>query len=415
MEFSSIQVPPFTVPKIGILGAICCWWSSIVMNLQPTFFSFSGSLLFTSRISSNNWDYPFLLLPFQLRKNKTRIQSFRRCCRGSNGEEELVFCHEESCFYFQDQEREGRSNKSKSNPKNSLQVNQVSLDACSSHTEAALANPIPQYHSIMDTEFIVPENEQIKHVDVDTITYTTIVAEDVVSQSAATSEEISATKIQAAYRGYTARRAFRSLRAMRRLKLWLQGQAVKRQTTSALMRIQTMGRVQSQVRARSMRMAEVNETLQRQQIKKRQKVLEKQAFDLSPKSKAQVEASLRSKKEAAERREKALAYAFSRQQMWRNSQSPKSAVVDPKHFDWAWSWSNRWDAIRPRETGAMVRPQSPPSKPALSSGQRSTSPKSVIPKASPRRVNTGCRVGLANKRHLVTSTPFTGAARIAVR
>ncbi|KAJ0458479.1 putative IQ motif, EF-hand binding protein [Helianthus annuus] len=390
MEFSSIQVPPFPHPKIGILGAICCWWSSIVMNLQPTFFSFSGSLLFTSRISSNNWDYPFLLLPFQLRKNKTRIQSFRRCCRGSNGEEELVFCNEESCFYFQDQEREGRSNKSKSNPKNSLQVNQVSLDACSSHTEAALANPIPQYHSIMDTEFIVPENEQIKHVDVDTITYTTIVAEDVVSQSAATSEEIGATKIQAAYRGYTARRAFRSLRA-------------------------TMGRVQSQVRARSMRMAEVNETLQRQQIKKRQKVLEKQAFDLSPKSKAQVEASLRSKKEAAERREKALAYAFSRQQMWRNSQSPKSAVVDPKHFDWGWSWSNRWDAIRPRETGAMVRPQSPPSKPALSSGQRSTSPKSVISKVGPRRVNTGCRVGLANKRHLVTSSPFTGAARIAVR
>ncbi|KAI7744231.1 hypothetical protein M8C21_006703 [Ambrosia artemisiifolia] len=323
--------------------------------------------------------------------------------------------------------KEKRSNKSKSNPKNSCHV---SLDACSSQTEAALANPSHHYHSTKETVFIASENEQIKHVD--SITYTTTVAQDAVSHAAAakvnrtrsnsrflgrTREEVGAIKIQAAYRGYMATRAFRSLRAMRRLNMWLQGQAVKRQTTFALMRIQTMGRVQSQVRVRRIRMAEVNEALQRQLIQRRLKILEKQAFDLSPRSKEQVEASLRSKKEAAERRLKALAYAYSRQQMWRNAQSPKSGVVDPNHFDWGWSWSNRWDVIGPRETettsnvGPMIRQQSLPSKPLV----LPKSSRAQILKAELSRINTGCLAGIANKRHLVTSSSFSGAPRIAVR
>lgn len=44
----------------------------------------------------------------------------------------------------------------------------------------------------------------------------------------------------------------------------IRGQAAKRQTASALIRMQTMARVQSQVRSRGFRMAEVNEALQRQ-------------------------------------------------------------------------------------------------------------------------------------------------------
>lgn len=326
--------------------------------------------------------------------------------------------------------KEKRSNKSKSksNPKNLCHVNQVSLDACSSQTQVALANPSHHHHSTKETEFIASENEQIIHVD--SITYTTTVAQNaVVSHDKVnrkrsnsrflgrTREEVGAIKIQAAYRGYMARRDFRSLRAMRRLNLWLEGQAIKRQTMFALMRIQTMSRVQSQVRVRRIRMAEVNEALQRQLIQKRLKI--KQAFDLSPRSKEQVEASLRSKKEAVERRVKALAYAYSRQQMWRNAQSPKSGVVDPNHFDWDWSWSNRWDVIRPRETGTtsnvgpMIRQQSLPSKPLLL--PNSMSSRAQILKAGLSRINTGYLTGIANKQHLVTSSSFSSAPRIAVR
>lgn len=65
------------------------------------------------------------------------------------------------------------------------------------------------------------------------------------------------------------------MRAQRRLHLRIQGQAVKRQTTSTLMTIQTMARVQSQVRTRKIRMAEVNEALQRQLLQKREKEFDK--------------------------------------------------------------------------------------------------------------------------------------------
>ncbi|KAI3761776.1 hypothetical protein L1987_52198 [Smallanthus sonchifolius] len=325
-----------------------------------------------------------------------------------------------------------RSHKSKSNPKNSWHGNQMNLDTCSSPKEAALASPFHPYHPINETEFKLPENEQIKHVD--SITYTTTIVEDTTYPAPAevtfttsnscfvgkTREEISAVKIQTAYRGYKARRGFRSLRAMWRLNLWIQGQAVKRQTATTIARIQTMGRVQSQVRARRTRMAQVNETLQRQQAQKREKT-KKEAFNLSPKSKEQVEAMLKSKREAAERREKALAYAFSRQQAWRNSQKPAcQAVVDPNHLEWQWSWSNRWDAIRPWETGTtsnkecvgdMVRRQSPPSSPP----SKALSPKSQISKPGPRSL--GSPVGLAKKRCLVTNSPSSVGKRssIAVR
>ncbi|KAL8199849.1 hypothetical protein R6Q57_013417 [Mikania cordata] len=225
-----------------------------------------------------------------------------------------------------------RSHKSKSNPKNSRLANQMSLGTCSS----TLANPFHHHHSMV--EFKLPENEQIKRVN--TITY--------VASQDKTKEEISAIKIQKDFRGYLARRIFRSLRAMKRLNLWIKGQAVKHQTATTLTRMQTMGRIRSQVRSRGIQMAQANETLQRHLIRKRKKALYKQAFDLSPKSKEQIDAISRSKKEAAVRREKALAYAYTRQQTWRNSQ--KSSFVEPNHLEWGWSWSHRWDAIRPWET-----------------------------------------------------------------
>ncbi|KAK1441463.1 hypothetical protein QVD17_07372 [Tagetes erecta] len=271
-----------------------------------------------------------------------------------------------------------RSRKSKSNPKKLLQGNEMSFDACSSPTEATLANPFHDDHLINETEFILPENEQIKHVDSiiyatnvakdetsdvatevnDSIIYAPTIVEDTTSNDVLevnfitsnscflgkTREEMAAIKIQTAFRGHMARRAFLSLRTMTRLNSWIQGQAVKEQTASTLKRIQTMGRVQSQVRTRTTRMAEVNKTLQRQQTQKREKVLYKD-FDLSPKSKEQVEARRKSNKEAAERREKALAYAFSRQQTWRNSQ--KSANVDANAINWEWSWSYQSNALRP--------------------------------------------------------------------
>jgi len=55
----------------------------------------------------------------------------------------------------------------------------------------------------------------------------------------------------------------------------IQGQSVKRQATSTLRCMQTLARVQSQVRARRIRMSEENQTLQRQLQQKNEKEQEK--------------------------------------------------------------------------------------------------------------------------------------------
>jgi len=50
------------------------------------------------------------------------------------------------------------------------------------------------------------------------------------------------------------------------------------------------------------------------------------------------------------RRERALAYAFSHQQSWKNSsKSVNQTFMDPNNPHWGWSWLERWMAARPWE------------------------------------------------------------------
>lgn len=67
----------------------------------------------------------------------------------------------------------------------------------------------------------------------------------------------------------------RALRGLVRLKTLIQGQSVKRQATTTLRCMQTLARVQSQIRARRIRMSEENQALQRQLQQKCEKELEK--------------------------------------------------------------------------------------------------------------------------------------------
>lgn len=112
-----------------------------------------------------------------------------------------------------------------------------------------------------------------------------------------------------------ARRALRALRGLVRLKSLVEGNSVKRQAASTLRCMQTLARVQSQIRSRRLKMSEENQALQRQLLLKQE--LESlrmgEQWDDSTQSKEQIEASLISRQEAAVRRERALAYAFSHQ------------------------------------------------------------------------------------------------------
>ncbi|KAI6669121.1 hypothetical protein NL676_004006 [Syzygium grande] len=144
-----------------------------------------------------------------------------------------------------------------------------------------------------------------------------------------------------------------------RLKTLIQGQSVKRQATTTLRCMQTLARLQSQIRARRIRMSEENQALQRQLQQKCEKELEKlrlgDEWNDSVQSKEQIEANLLSKQEAAMRRERALAYAFSHQQTWKNnSKSANPTFMDPHNPHWGWSWLERWMAARPWETRSTV-------------------------------------------------------------
>ncbi|KAI4370649.1 hypothetical protein MLD38_018975 [Melastoma candidum] len=164
-------------------------------------------------------------------------------------------------------------------------------------------------------------------------------------------EEVAAIRIQIAFRGYMARRALRALRGLVRLKTLIKGQSVKRQAATTLRCMQMLARLQSQVRARRIRMSEDNQALQRQLQQKQEKEFEKlrmaEKWNASAQSKEQMEENLLRKQEAAIRRERALAYTFSHQKRWKNTKSASQTFMDPNNPHWGWSWMERWMASRP--------------------------------------------------------------------
>ncbi|OVA14813.1 protein of unknown function DUF4005 [Macleaya cordata] len=113
-------------------------------------------------------------------------------------------------------------------------------------------------------------------------------------------------------------------------------------------------------------MSEENQALQRQLQQKREKELETlratmgEDWDDSLQSKEQIEAKLLNKQEAAMRRERALAYAFSHQQTLKNSaRSGNPTFMDPNNPHWGWSWLERWMAARPWESRSLTDNKEP--------------------------------------------------------
>ncbi|XP_014511294.1 protein IQ-DOMAIN 1 [Vigna radiata var. radiata] len=177
-------------------------------------------------------------------------------------------------------------------------------------------------------------------------------------QNVKLNDDMAATTIQTAYRGYLARRSLRGLRGLARLRTLVQGQSVQRQAATTLQCMQTLSRLQSQIRARKVRMSEENQTLNRQLLQKREKELDKlqanqigEKWDDSSKSKEQVEAQVLNRQIAAMRRQKALAYASTHQQTRKNSSksATNATFMDPNNPHWGWNWLERWMATRPWE------------------------------------------------------------------
>ncbi|KAF3329911.1 protein IQ-DOMAIN 1-like isoform X2 [Carex littledalei] len=180
------------------------------------------------------------------------------------------------------------------------------------------------------TELDVPQEILLEYPDEAKEIIAPIV--DVASSSSQSKEDIAAIKIQTAYRSYLARRALKALKSLVRLKTLVESDLTKRQTATALKSMQSLTRVQCQVLARRIQMQEENQAMRKQLQLKHERDLERLKlsgdWNQSIQSKEQIEANLLHKQEAALRRERSLAYAYSHQNLSpERLSSPASSVM----------------------------------------------------------------------------------------
>ncbi|CAI9778212.1 unnamed protein product [Fraxinus pennsylvanica] len=167
-------------------------------------------------------------------------------------------------------------------------------------------------------------------------------------------QHLSATKIQAAYRGYLERRSFRALRVLVRLQGVVRGQNVKRQTMNAMKQMQLLVRVQTQIQSRRIQMLEntalkrqayrndVESTLSKWSQNQQTEAGQNEDWDDSLLTKEEIEARMRKKVEAVIKRERSMAYAYSHQLWKANPKSTQTALeIRSSGSPWWWNWLER--------------------------------------------------------------------------
>jgi hypothetical protein len=111
------------------------------------------------------------------------------------------------------------------------------------------------------------------------------------------------------------------------------------------------------------------------------------------------------KQVATMRREKALAYAFSHQNTWKNSTKMGSQTfMDPNNPHWGWSWLERWMAARPNENHSLTPDNAEKDSSARSVASRAMS--EMIPRGknlSPRGKTPNSRRGSSPRVRQVPS------------
>ncbi|XP_052202058.1 protein IQ-DOMAIN 9 isoform X2 [Diospyros lotus] len=191
-------------------------------------------------------------------------------------------------------------------------------------------------------------------------------------------EDIAATKIQTAFRAYMARKKLRRLKGIFRLQILTQSQSVSKQASTTLSHLHSWSRIQGQIRAR--RVAMVTEGRIRQKKLENQLKLEAKLHDLEvewnggSETMEEILGRIHQREEAAGKRERALAYAFSHQ--WRANSNSILGPPELGKANWGWSWMERWIAARPWESRAFIQssPKKPSSRPGNKAGKSTSTP-----------------------------------------
>ncbi|XP_022142724.1 protein IQ-DOMAIN 1 [Momordica charantia] len=174
------------------------------------------------------------------------------------------------------------------------------------------------------------------------------------------SEDLAASRIQNAFRAFTARKIVHNSKGPERFQDIIQGETATKQVLSF---IHSWSRMQQEIGAR--RLCMVTEYRVKQKKLENQLKLEAKIHELEiewcggSETKEEILSKIQQREEAAVRRERAMAYAFSHQ--WRANSilhvSPTSFSLDKEN--WGWSWKERWIAARPWEIRANAHPTIP--------------------------------------------------------
>ncbi|XWS19677.1 hypothetical protein CRYUN_Cryun31cG0036200 [Craigia yunnanensis] len=199
-------------------------------------------------------------------------------------------------------------------------------------------------------------------------------------------EDLAATRIQTAFRAYRARKNLCRLKGTVRLQAQTQTHSIKQQATTTLNYLHSWSNIQAQIRAR--RLCMVTEGRLRQKKIANQLKLDVKLHDLEVEwsggheTMEEVLTKIQQREEAAVKRERTMAYAFSHQWRAPNSNNNGLGNYELAKANWGWSWVERWIAVRPWESripAHSITPKKAQNRQIIKAGKNSNSPK---PKAS---------------------------------
>ncbi|KAG8637168.1 protein IQ-DOMAIN 10 isoform X2 [Manihot esculenta] len=176
-------------------------------------------------------------------------------------------------------------------------------------------------------------------------------------------EHKAAIQIQAAFRAYMAQKTKRRLKGAVRFNVLIHGNDTQKQASSTLSCIHAWSYIQSEIRARRHHM--VTEGRLKQKKIENQLKLEAKLHELEvewcggSETMEEIVSRMQQREEAAVKRERAMAYAFSHQWRANPTQYLGQAYYSIGKENWGWSWKERWIAARPWEIRVHAQPSNP--------------------------------------------------------